>query len=136
MRRILFLVLGSIKYFLVRVIIPLICGGITYSLWMAAFLLVSKSGSQIVEGILWLLAPVVTASGFTTGIRIIEHFNEATDTGFFPIFVWPLIGCALGAIAVYWHGPMLIVFSMLAAGAASIFLRDIVLISRNRPRGK
>ena len=122
-------------YIFVRVTISLICGGITYFLWMAAFLLVSKSGSQIAEGILWLLAPVVTASGFTTGIRIIEHFNEATETGFFHIFVWPLIGCALGAIAVYWYGPMLIVFSMLAAGAASIVLREVVLISRNRSRG-
>ena len=135
MRKNLFPVLGSIKYILVRVIISLICGGITYSLWMVAFLLVSKSGSQIVEGILWLLAPVVTASGFTTGIRMIEYFNKGTDTGFFPIFVWPLIGCTLGAIAVYWYGPMLIVFSMLAAGTTSIFLREIVIISRNRPRG-
>jgi hypothetical protein len=103
---------------------------------MAAFLLVTKSGSQIAEGILWFLAPVVTASGFTTGIRIIGHFNEATDVGFFRIFVWPLIGCTLGAIAVYWYGPMLIVFSMLAAGAASIFLREIVIISRNQPRAR
>jgi len=54
---------------------------------------------------------------------------------FFRIFVWPLFGCALGAIAVYWYGPMLIVFSMLAAEAASIVLREVVLISRNRPRG-
>ena len=134
MRRILFPVRGSIKYIMVRVIISLICGGITYFLWMAAFLLVSKSGSQIVEGILWLLAPVVTASGFTTGIRMIEHFNKRASTGFFSIFIWPLIGCTLGAIAVYWYGPMLIVFSMLAAGAASICLREIVTISRNRPR--
>ena len=135
MRRILSPVLGSLKYILVRVIISLICGGITYSLWMAAFILASKLGGPIVEDILWLMAPVVTASGFATGIRLIAFFNEVDNTGFFRIFVWPLIGCTLGAIAVYWYGPMLIVFSMLATGAASIFLREVVIIARHRPRG-
>jgi hypothetical protein len=47
-------------------------------------------------------------------------------TGFLHIYRWPLIGCALGALAVYWYGRMVIVFSMLLAGELSIIGREIL----------
>jgi len=83
--------------------------------------------SSTKDVILWLVAPVVTATGFATGIAIVEHLTRMSKTKFLRIFIWPMIGCAIGAGAVYWHGPMLIVFTMLAAGTASIALREVIL---------
>ena len=111
----------------VRVTLSLFCAGIFYFGWLAAFLLAAELGSSILEVIGWLSAPVATATGFATGIAIFEHLTRTSKTKFFRIFTWPLIGCAIGAGAVYWFGPMLIVFGMFAAGTASVALREVVL---------
>lgn len=94
---------------------------------MAAFILATKLDRPGVEAVLWLLAPVITAAGFAVGIAIIEHFTITANNGFFRIFIWPLIGCALGAIMVYWFGPMLIVFGMFAAGTVSVAIREFII---------
>jgi hypothetical protein len=83
-----------------------------------------------VEVVGWLSAPVATATGFATGIAIFEHLTGASKTRFFRLFKWPMIGCAIGAGAVYWFGPMLIVFGMFAAGTASVALREVMLSFR------
>lgn len=114
---------------LVRVISSLFCAGVCYSIWLAAFLLAAKLDSFVVEAILWLLAPVITAAGFAAGIAIFEHLSRTGQTEFCRIFVWPLVGCAIGAGVVYWFGPMLIVFGMFVAGTASVALREVVRFS-------
>jgi hypothetical protein len=111
---------------LVRVAFSLLCACLFYSAWMAAFLLTTRLDSPAVETILWILAPVMTAAGFATGIAIRERLAGTARPSFLRIFIWPLIGCAVGAGFVYWFGPMLIVFAMLAAGTASITLREMV----------
>lgn len=83
--------------------------------------------NAVLEALGWLLGPVVTAAGFTTGIVIYEILSRTRRTGFFRIFPWPLIGCAAGAGAVYWFGPMLIVFGMFVAGTASVALRELIM---------
>jgi hypothetical protein len=114
---------------LVRVVVSLLCGGAFYFVWMAAFLLAIKLDSLVVEAVLWLLAPVVTAAGFAVGIVAYERLTSTTRTGLFRIFIWPLIGCAIGAGAVYWFGPMLIVFGMFVAGTVSVALREVATFS-------
>lgn len=94
---------------------------------MGVFILAAESGSSVVEVVGWLSAPVITAAGFAAGIAIFEHLTRASKTGFFRIFTWPLIGCTIGAGAVYWFGPMLIVFGMFVVGAASVALRELFL---------
>lgn len=114
----------------IKVTVSLLCAGISYSVWLAAFLVAAELGSSVVETIGWLSAPVATAVGFAIGITIFECVTRARRTSFLRIFAWPLIGCALGAGAVYWFGPMLIVFGMFALGTASVALREMVLIIR------
>jgi hypothetical protein len=111
----------------VRVGLSLLCAGVFYSGWMAAFLLTARLDSSIVQAIGWLTAPVVTAAGFAAGIAVSEHLAKRSKTKFIRILVWPLVGCAVGAAAVYWFGPMLIVFGMFATGTASVILREAVL---------
>jgi hypothetical protein len=107
-----------------RVISSLLFAGIFYSAWLAAFLLTVGLDNPVLEAIAWLSAPAATAAGFATGIAIFERLTGASRPRFLHILAWPLIGCAIGAGAVYWFGPMLIVFGMFAAGTASVALRE------------
>ena len=112
----------------IRIGVSFVCGGISYVIWLAAFLLATKLNGPVVETALWLLAPVATAIGFTLGIRWLDHLTVTRKTSFFRVLAWPLMGCAIGATVVYWFGPMLIVFGMLVAGAASVALREAVMM--------
>ena len=112
---------------LIRVALSLLCAGTFYAAWLAAFLLTAEANGSVTNAIRWLSAPVVTAAGFATGIVISERLIRARKTRFFRILPWPLVGCTVGAGAVYWFGPMLIVFGMFAAGTASMIIREMVL---------
>lgn len=115
-----------------RIAFSLLCASIFYAAWMAVFILTTRLDSPVVETILWLLAPVITAAGFAAGIAIVERRTKKERSSFLRIFVWPLIGCAAGAGIVYWFGPMLIVFAMLAAGTVGISLREVVGFFKRR----
>ena len=126
--------LAYLRGALIRTISAVLCAGVFYSVWLGAFLLTAGQGSAAMEAVLWLLAPVVTAAGFTTG-SVIRGYRSGTDrTTFRRVFVWPLAGCVIGAGAVYWFGPMLIVFGMLAAGTLSVVLREAVEFFDGRRR--
>jgi hypothetical protein len=107
---------------LVRIALALAGAGVFYVAWLAAFLLLSKLEVAVIEAALWLLAPVATAAGFATGIVVAERGSK-----FSRVLMWPLVGCVIGAGAVYWFGPMLIVFGMFVAGTASVVLREVRL---------
>jgi len=124
--------LGYLWRVSVKVTFSLLCAGAFYSVWLGAFLLSAKLGSSVVDIIGWLLSPAATAIGFAAGVVIFEHLTKTSKTKFFRIFIWSLFGCAVGAGAVYWFGPMLIVFGMFVAGAASVAFREMVPIIRKK----
>ncbi len=111
----------------VRIFLSALSAGIFYSVWMAAFLLAEKLDITLVDYLLWVLAPVFTAAGFAAGILVLDRITGIRNVKFLPIFVWPLVGCAIGAIAVYWFGPMLIVFGMFVCGSLAMAIREVAL---------
>ena len=116
---------------IIRIILSVLCAGITYFLWLGLFLLAMDAIGPLVRSIFWLAAPVVTALGFAIGIFVHERVTGVRRERFTLILVWPLSGCAIGAAAIYWRGPMMIVFGMFAAGTASVILREIALSRRH-----
>ena len=108
----------------------LLGAGVFYTAWMAAFFAATRSGSVIAETVLWLLAPVMTAAGFAVGITVAQRMARKGKSSFIRIYLWPLVGCAVGAAVVYPFGPMLIVFGMFAGGTASVAIREVVRRSR------
>jgi hypothetical protein len=100
-------------------------GGVFYAMWMAVFLLCHNLVSDTVLSILWLFAPVITALGFTAGRFWTHSLLKSENSSFRNTYLWSFIGCTIGTLLVYWYGPMLIVFSMLVAGAVSVFLMEI-----------
>ena len=103
-------------------------GGIFYALWLVVYLLIWNLYGDSRVSILWTIAPVITALGFTTGQSFSHHLLKIARSPFPKMYLWSLAGCVLGAVALYWFGHMLIVFSMLAAGALSVFLFEIKLV--------
>jgi len=105
---------------------------------MALFILVMDSVGSFIQGIIWIVAPMITAMGFATGIFFHERRAGVRKIPFLSVLAWPLIGCTIGALAIYWKGPMLIVFGMFVAGTASVVLREFILYgneSQNREIG-
>jgi len=121
---------------IVRIAFSLVWAIVFYLAWMAAFLLTARLDSPVVETMLWLLAPVITAAGFATGIAVRERLAGPKRPSFLRIFLWPLIGCAIGAGLVYSFGPMLIVFAMFFNGTASMALREVVGFFRGEETAK
>lgn len=73
---------------------------------------------------------MITASGFAVGLIVAKRLTKARWEAFLPTFIWPLVGCVLGAVVVVWFGPMLIVFGMLLMGTASVALRQLITRTR------
>jgi hypothetical protein len=121
---------------IIRIAFSLVCAIIFYITWMAAFILVTRLDSPMLETMLWLLAPVITAAGFAAGITVRERLAGQKRPRFLRIFLWPLIGCAIGAGLVYSFGPMLIVFAMFFTGTASMALREMVGFFRGEDPAK
>ena len=110
-----------------RVASSLLGAGVFYVAWMASFLAVTGSDSVITETVLWLLAPVMTAAGFAVGVNVADGLVKKRRPSFIRIYVWPLVGCTIGAAVVYPFGPMLIVLGMFAVGTTSVALREVLM---------
>ena len=116
---------------LVKVTLSVLCACAAYATWLAIVLLSKDFAGPVLRTVFWVAAPVVTAVGFAVGMVLHEHIARVTGTTFWKTLLWPLVGCSIGEVAVYWYGPMLIVFGMLAAGAASIVLREVALRAKH-----
>jgi len=125
----------SFRYWLgaaARVTSSVLCAGVFYVFWLAAFLTTVRMGSPLVKAVAWLSTPVVTAAGFATGVALLGFLTKNSKSEFLATFQWTLIGCTVGAAAVVWFGPMLIVFGMFAAGTASVVLKEVLpVIKKN-----
>ena len=109
-----------------RIFISLIFAGFFYVLWMAVAIMAFKSGSgKFIMGLLWIIAPIITAAGFTIGIGLFDFAVKQFRQNFFNIYKWPLVGCIAGAALVLPFGPMLIVFGMFGLGTLSVILREV-----------
>jgi hypothetical protein len=113
---------------LARTAFSILFGGLFYTGWMAVSIPVFKAelGRPVLTALLWLLAPIATAVGFATGVKMFELRPGARKSKFANVLKWSLVGCGVGAAVVVWFGPMLIVFGMFMAGALSVALREVM----------
>ena len=113
---------------LALVVASILVAGVFHIGWLAAFIPAAKSGVIALKILGWLSAPVVTALGYALGLWMGERLLTPRTTDFLRIFVWPLIGCTLGATALSWIGPMWAGIGMFIGGAASVVLREVKLL--------
>ena len=110
------------------VAVSILVAGVFHIGWLAAFIPAAKSGVMALKILGWMSAPVVTALGYATGLRMGERLLTTRKTDFLQIFVWPLVGCTLGAVALSWLGPMWIGIGTFVGGAVSVMLREVKLL--------
>jgi hypothetical protein len=113
-----------------RVAISIVTGALFYLAWMAAFIVLPTEASSLLRGLLWAAAPVVTALGFLTGSVLFSRFRRLPRLTLGRLCLFPLIGCVLGASAVFPFGPMLIVFGMCLGGSLSMVLHELVWLRK------
>jgi len=116
-----------------RVVSSVMFAGLFHAGWLALFLTLFRIGPWPVEGVLWGIAPVITAAGFAVGLLVAARPTGTSRPAPLGTFVWPLAGCTLGAVSVVWFGPMFIGFGMFLGGTGSVVLREIVGYGRARP---
>jgi amino acid transporter len=116
----------------VRIVISVIFAGIFYAGWMAVAIPVLKSGPLFAKTFCWLLAPVMTGAGFAAGVAIFELLPGTRKSDLRDIVLWPLAGCAIGAVVVFFFGPMLIVFAMFGFGTAAVLTKEIVSMKKRK----
>jgi len=122
---------SSLTKWVFKPTVSLVLGGVFYAGWLAAFLAAVRSENSAAKGALFFAAPVVTAAGFAVGVSLFERLTNSVRGGFARTMAWALVGCAAGAAAVFWYGPMLIVFTMLAGGTAAVLVREITLTRKS-----
>jgi len=115
----------SIWESILRILASVFVGGLFYFLWLVCFLLLAFQGN-VLKGILWVVSPIVTGFGFALGILIFNRVLHIAGDKFLQVIIWPVIGCIVGALIIFWFGPMLIVFSMLLFGTLSISIKELV----------
>jgi hypothetical protein len=106
--------------------------------WMVAlviFIPIMKTGLLVFWVIVWLLSPVVVSLGFAFGYWLAARWLRGSRDRFARLWLWPLVGCSIGAAAAFWFGPMLIVVGAFAGGMASLILREAAQIRHSSTDG-
>ena len=114
---------------LALVAVSILAAGVFHIGWLAVFIAAAKSGVMALKILGWMSAPVVTALGYAVGLWMGERLLTQRKTDFLQIWVWPLVGCTLGAMALSWVGPMWVGIGTCIGGAASVVLREVRLLS-------
>ena len=109
-----------------RFVVSVLFGAAFYVAWMALFLVCHPNCSALFRGLLWILAPIITGLGFFAGAALFIRFRRLPHPPLLRLYLYPLIGCSIGAAVVFPFGPMLIVFGMCLLGSLSILLLELV----------
>jgi hypothetical protein len=96
---------------------------------MAVFLLTMNIRGKFLEIVIWVVAPIVTGTGFALGVAVFDRLAGVRDSRSLSILLWPVAGCCLGAGTAYWFGPMLIVFGMFLIGTVSVIVLEMIRFS-------
>lgn len=104
---------------LVGTLVATVVGVAAYALWLFLFLLYARDGGPM-RPVLWVLAPIVTALGFTCGVALVERPWERRGVSLARSLGWPLAGCVIGGVITAAFGPMWIGMGLLVGGGLSV----------------
>ena len=102
--------------------------------WLILFISFGKSPGDMIRIVLWCLAPVIIASGYSYGIVVYDSMLFSNHGSILFIFSWVICGCVLGELISLSSGPMVIGLSIISFGGIAVLLREFY-ITRKRRRG-
>jgi len=109
-----------------RFVVSILLGAGFYLGWMGLFLVSRSFHTPLLRGLLWIIAPVVTAFGFYVGAVLFARLGGSGRLRVRRVYLYPLVGCSVGAAVVFPFGAMLIVFGMCLGGSLGMLVFEIV----------
>jgi hypothetical protein len=120
----------------VRLAVALPIGVLFHVGWVAMFILGASLGAAgVARGALWACAPIMTATGFATGLAVPLRGAIRLEPTFWRLLTLELIGCTVGAIAGAPVGPMFAGLGGLAGGASCVLALALWSRGSRRPAG-
>ena len=101
-------------------------------IWLIFFISFGKLPQGIIGGVLWCVAPLIIACGYSCGIIVYDLVVLKNRKSLLSILPWPLIGCAIGEVAALSSGPMVIGLSIFIFGGVAMLLREINVLRQNK----
>jgi hypothetical protein len=110
-------------------------GGIAMNvLWLVAVLTSMPRPASPIPLAVMMTVPAATAIGFGVGTLVAERGMRCRETTIAQAFLWPLVGCTVGAVLVYPFVPMLIGTGTLAVGTGAVVARELRRVWNARRR--
>jgi hypothetical protein len=81
---------------------------------------------------LWCIAPLIIASGYSYGIIVYDRIVFSNRDSFLLIIPWVLLGCVFGEIVAFSSGPMVIGLSIFTLGGIAVLLREFNIVHKKR----
>jgi len=100
--------------------------------WLILFISFGKLPGGIIRIVLWCIAPLVIASGYSYGIIVYDRVVFSNRDSFLLILPWALLGCVSGEIVALSSGPMVIGLSIFTLGGIGALLREFNIVLKKR----
>ena len=81
---------------------------------------------------LWCIAPLIIASGYSYGIIFYDRIVFNNRDSFLLILPWALLGGLFGEIVALSSGPMVIGLSIFTLGGIAVLLRELNIVHKQR----
>jgi hypothetical protein len=100
--------------------------------WLILFISFGKHPGGIIRVLLWCIAPLIIASGYSYGIIVYDRVVFSNRDSFLLILPWALLGCVLGDIVALSSGSMVIGLSIFTLGVIAVLLREFNIVHKQR----
>lgn len=111
----------------VRFTVAVLVGLGFHVMWAVLYIFSASHGaSGGLRGLLWCVAPIITAAGYGLGLTLLPRLQPQPRTGFARAFVAALAGCVIGAVIGSPIGPMFVGFGILGGGAMAVAVRVVL----------
>ena len=115
-----------------RLISSLIFAFLFNIFWLIFFISFGKLPQGIIGGVLWCVAPLIIACGYSCGIIVYDLVVLRNRKSLLSILPWPLIGCVIGEVVALFSGSMVIGLSIFILGGVAMLLREINILRQNK----
>ena len=122
----------KISTFVTQTLAALLGGILSGAFWIVWFVQAEALEAMWALVAALLLGPVGIAAGATVGRLAYDRLLSKRRPTFWQLYPWPLAGCAFAGAMTWWGGPWIMLLGMLLLGAATLVLREIVLIRHSR----
>ena len=100
--------------------------------WLILFISFGKFPGGIIRVVMWCIAPLIIASGYSYGIIIYDRVVFSNRDSFLLVLPWALLGCLFGEIVALSSGPMVIGLSIFTFGGIAVLFREFNIVYKKR----